>query len=421
MQIQRDTPIRVLGKVGRLPRLFRDLGTGGALRYLGRRLRHPGGLPVAPPQPKFDLLEHFEFLIAPPLPVPATADCPPRSMNWVIPSFEAGSGGHMTIFRIIGQLERRGYRCRIVIVGPTRFRSSAEARSAVVENFMPLKAEVNLGETALEAAEFTVATEWSTAYTVRRFNATQHKLYFIQDMEPAFFPCGSHYAFAEATYRFGFTALTVGNWLAEQACSRYGMRAYPFQMGFPAEYQHAPLPLASGPEAQRSRVFFYARHVTPRRGFELGLLALTLVHRASPETEFVFAGWDVSAFHIPFPHRNAGVVPHAALAEIYAGCDVALVLSLTNLSLLPIELMACGCPVVSNRGPNVEWQLRDGDNALLADATPQALSDALLRVLREPTLRRSLRDNGRRFAASADWAQEGERVAGYLDEISRSA
>lgn len=407
---------RLRAKLRKFPLLFRHLGLAGAFRYLGRRLV---GLPreaVSPPV-KNDLFAFYRFITA--APPTATAVPPairPRTMNWVIPHFEIGSGGHMTAFRMIGQLENLGYDCRIVLAGPTRYRRGAEVRGLIRRHFLALNADVALGEAALRPAEFTVATAWETAYAVRRFGATCHKLYFIQDFEPWFYAQGSSYAFAEATYRFDFTAaLTAGDWLAQIMLTRYGLPAFPFGFSYD-KAQHRPQPRQPGPR----RVFFYARNVTPRRGFELGLLALGLVHDRLPDVEFVLAGWDASHYRIPFPHLDAGVVTPARLAELYSQCDAGLVLSLTNLSLLPLELMACGCPVVSNRGANVEWQLRHEDNALLADPTPDALADALVRLLEDEPLRERLRANGLAFARATDWSAEALKIHDCLERLRDS-
>ena len=79
--------------------------------------------------------------------------------------------------------------------------------------------------------------------------------------------------------------------------------------------------------------------------------------------------------------------------------------------------MACGCPVVSNRGPNVEWQLQHGENALLADPTPDSLADTLAELLSDETLRARLVENGLRFAQASDWGDEAQKVAGFLQSI----
>ena len=191
------------------------------------------------------------------------------------------------------------------------------------------------------------------------------------------------------------------------------MRTFPFRFSYDkALYKPHPK------EDNVRRVFFYARHVTLRRGFELGILALHLLHKQMPEIEFILAGWDAGEFHIPFPHLNAGVVPIDKMPFILSQCDAALMISLTNNSLMPIEAMACGCPVVSNDGPNVEWQLTDSENALLCPPTPQALANGLMRLLQDEDLRQRLIQQGFEFAEKTDWAHEGDRVASFLKHLA---
>jgi len=378
------------------------------VRYLIHRLLRRGGGGTR------DIFTFYAFLSEPDTPAPNKPDAriAPRTMNWVVPYFDIGSGGHLNIFRMIWHLERAGYRSRIVIVGPTRFSSGNAAREVIRKHFVPLEADVGLGEMALGPAEFTVATSWETAYAVRRFDATRHKLYFIQDIEPYFFARGSEYVFAEATYRFGFVGITAGSWIADNVSRDHGMEAYPFSFSYD-HGRYSPRERRPGPR----RVFFYARSVTPRRGFELGLLALHRVHEVLPDVEFVLAGWDTSEYLIPFPHLNAGVVDLDDLPDLYSQCDAALVLSFTNLSLLPLELMACGCPVVSNRGANVEWLLQDGINALLTDPNPGAIADAVVRLLESPVLHRRIAEQGLEFARATDWAKEAAKVRDHLERI----
>lgn len=335
-----------------------------------------------------------------------------QTINWVIPDFRVGSGGHLNIFRLISHLEKRGFRCRVIIVGYTLFCTGEEARDVIRKHFFPIEAEVSIGECSLKPAKFTVATSWITAYTVRNFMATQHRCYFVQDYEPYFYAHGSDYYFAEATYRMGLLGITAGDWLATKLADKYGMKTV--SMGFSFDH-HLYYPRKRLAPHQK-RVFFYARSVTPRRGFELGILALHRVAERHPDIEFVLAGWDSSSYQIPFKHIDAGNVSVNDLPDLYSQCDVALVLSLTNLSLLPLELMACGCPVVSNKGENVEWLLNE-NNALLADPNPESLCDAIIDLLVNENKRKQLIENASRFARATSWESESEKVVSFFQEM----
>jgi glycosyltransferase involved in cell wall biosynthesis len=164
---------------------------------------------------------------------------------------------------------------------------------------------------------------------------------------------------------------------------------------------------------KRRRVLFYARPRTERRGFELGVLALSLVAQRLPDTEFVLVGFPPRAIRLPFPAVLPGVLSPADLAALYRSCSLALVLSYTNLSLLPLELMACNCPVVSNTGPNVEWLLTD-ENAQLADSNPEALADAMVGLLQDDGLRARKIAAGRALAESTNWISEIRTIESAL-------
>jgi len=155
--------------------------------------------------------------------------------------------------------------------------------------------------------------------------------------------------------------------------------------------------------------------VTTRRAFELGLLTLAMVHQKNRSVEFTLAGWNLSGYQIPFPHLNAGVLLLNELPDLYSQCDIALVLSFTNLSLLPLEVMACNCAIVSNRGENVEWLLNDKITKL-SDATPEALSNTIIGLFEDEDALNLLKKNGLAFAQSTDWSDEVEKIA---NEISR--
>lgn len=404
-------------RIDRWTRLFAgrvaQMGFFGAIRYAATRVldrllgRESGAMSLASRRSVFRTYHMVDELVVKVLPGAMV----PRSMNWIIPRFSIGSGGHLNIFRMMAMLEARGFIVRIFVSERGAFINPAQAAEMINEHFVRLKAEVFLGANEMPPCDVVVATSWDTAYWADRFPAAAHKLYFVQDFEPYFYAHGSEYAFAEQTYRMGFDAVTAGGWLAEKLAREYGMSTRAFSFSFDKDRYH-PLPRDPGPR----RVFFYARHVTIRRGFELGLLALRHVHERLPDVEFVLAGWDSSEYELPFPHLNAGVVALDSLPALYAQCDVALVLSFTNLSLLPLELMACGCPVVSNRGPNVEWLLQDGDNAVLCDSLPKALADGLVRILEDGQLRERIIAGGFATTAASDWEAEGAVVADYLED-----
>lgn len=270
-----------------------------------------------------------------------------RVINWII-SPPASGGGHQNMFRFIEHLDNNGYSNNIYLYSAIDPMPVEEARSNVAKyanlkntNFYTCKRGVQLAD-----ADALFATGWETAYPVFNEKTTARKFYFVQDFEPFFYPIGTEYILAENTYRFGFHGITAGRWLSKKLSTEYGMKCDSYDFG--AEkglYKFTN-------KGQRKEVFFYARPVTERRAFDLGIMTLEIFHKQHPDYVINLAGWDVSMYDVPFPYVNHKALNLHELNELYNRCATGLVLSLTNMSLLPLELLASGVIPVVNDGEN---------------------------------------------------------------------
>lgn len=351
-------------------------------------------------------IERFDFVLAKPVGQPILrGQVDSKTINWVVPQFTAGAGGHTTIFRFVHFLEQQGFTCRVIIDGGISSGTSAQYRQLIRESFFPLDAEVFVDFEDAPPAFITVATGWESAYSISGIKSTVHKCYFVQDFEPWFYAVGSEHCLAEATYRLGYRGITAGSWLSDKLRADYGMKSDSINFScdkavyFPRARQPSP----------KKQVFFYARPSTERRAFELGLLVLSELSKRMPDVTVLLAGGDLANYDIPFDHVSEGVVSVQRLAELFSQCDAALVLSLTNVSLLPLEIMACGTPVVSNSGPWVEWLLTQA-NSFLAMPTVNGLVDALHSALSDEDARTKVRAEGLRLAAATSWEHEAVRM-----------
>ena len=88
---------------------------------------------------------------------------------------------------------------------------------------------------------------------------------------------------------------------------------------------------------------------------------------------------------------HLGLLDYRDTGELYRTCDLALTLTVSeHPSCLPLELMACGVPVVAFDLPPGYWILRDGENCLLARRTVASLTEQLLRLATDDPLRADL-------------------------------
>lgn len=399
-------------KSGQVVRYAQQNGWGSLAHLIGRRLMHGRKL-----FGKISVTRPYDDLLGPVFgPEIAGQPLSPKTISWFIPPVGRGSGGHLNIFRFIRNLEELGYQNNIVIVGEPAPKSVEVARREITEWFFPLKANIYVGEHKhIPAARFAMATSWPTAYYVRRFRGCLRKCYFVQDYEPWFYPAGSDALLAEATYRFGFAAFTAGEWLAKKLHDEHGMQTCAVGFSYDRDLYH--LPSVERVADGVLRVMFYARPPTARRAFELGVLVLREAARRVPSMRVVLAGWDVRSYEIPFPCEHAGLMSLDQLPALYQRCDAALVLSCSNLSLLPLELMASGVPVISNRAPYTEWLLND-NNAKLADPNIESLVEALVEVLEMRDVAQRIRQAGAAFAEATSWEREANRMAEGLAELA---
>ena len=332
------------------------------------------------------------------------------SVGWIIPPPGKGSGGHMTLFRTIGILSDLGLHHKIYICDGGPGDPSVDWRGAVKDFYgVDLKDnEIYPSISDMTYSDAIVATSWYTAYVARNFNNCVSKFYFVQDFEPFFFARGSEYSFAENTYRFGFRGITAGHWLAEKLHDEYGMETQPFFFAYDRNIH-----IARKKEDNRNRIFCYARPNTERRAFEMAVLALEALARRVPDVEVVFAGQKLEGYHFAFDYRDLGILRIEELSKVYSQCDMCLVLSMTNLSLLPMEVMASGSVVVSNQGENNSWLLNN-ENAILVETDPLRMAETMAYYLGHKEELERRRKIGLEYVKQFTWEEEIKKVYEFV-------
>jgi O-antigen biosynthesis protein len=306
-----------------------------------------------------------------------------KSLAWIMPPPGKGSGGHLNIFRFVKFLEDAGYSCNVYLYVSGEHGTIAAVRQAMGDSYPKLKAietmqwlEPNMD---IDSVDGIFATSWETAYASCALASTAKRFYFIQDFEPYFYPVGGMYSLAENTYKLGFYGITAGNWLKQKLSSEYNMRVDSFDFASDADiYSHSNT-------ARRKEIFYYARPYTERRGFEVGILALDIFHQEHPDYIINLVGWDVSEYSLPFPFNNLKTLEITELSDLYNRCAAGLVLSYTNMSLLPLELLRCGTIPVVNDGPNNRL-VSDNNFIAYANNDPHSLARKLSEIVSRPDL-----------------------------------
>ena len=164
----------------------------------------------------------------------------------------------------------------------------------------------------------------------------------------------------------------------------------------------------------------YARRETDRRAVDLALAGLATALERRPGLRVVAFGsnLEVSA---PFPLEDIGVQSPEELARLYRRASVGIVFSLTTHSLVAHEMMASGLPVVELDGDNVASALGgSGELVELAERTPDAIADAVERLLDHRERAAAMARRARSFVEERTWERAGDQVeAALLDYMAR--
>ncbi|BAY12211.1 rhamnosyltransferase WsaF family glycosyltransferase [Calothrix sp. NIES-2098] len=304
-------------------------------------------------------------------------------VNWYLPSFEnAFYGGVMTILRTADYLlQKGGMHQRFLICGDAK---ADVIFGNIIKAFPELKTcEVIILNTAealnnIQPADFSIATLWTTAYVLLKVQNTGLKFYFIQDFEPLFYPAGSTYAQAEATYRFGFYGIANTISLQNIYESEYGGKCIHFTPCVDTKVFYAD---KNYRKDHPKRIFFYGRPGHPRNAFELAITAMRqLKNRYGSGIEILSAGanWNPKDYGLQGVIENLGLLSYQATGDLYRSCHIGLSMMMTkHPSYLPLEMMACGVLVVSNINNSTKWLLKDRQNCLLSYPSATCITETI--------------------------------------------
>ena len=341
-------------------------------------------------------------------PLPGMAERERLRLAMVIPPFSRGSGGHNTLFQIFSRLERRGHACSVWLAdyyGYARAVWPAVLRHDINEFFAPFQGPVYKDLDAWQGADVAIATGWQTVHAMLQLDHCRARAYIVNDHEPEFYPASAEHALAAETYRHGMHCIAASPWLRDLLIDRYDTQAEAFQLGVDHDTYH-PRPVAR----RADTVIYYARYATPRRAVPVGLMALAELHRRRPDVRIVLFGTD-EILDASFPYEHIDVLSPTQLSWLYSEATVGLCLSLTNFSLMPKEMLACGLPCVELAGVSAESIFGAGSPLELAPLDAHRIADALERLLEDRSHWEQRSREGIAFVASHTWDRATDEVS----------
>lgn len=328
------------------------------------------------------------------------------TVNVLVPAFDFNSisAGFFGVFNVALFLRREGHHVRLVMFDefhfdPRAFRDRLQGYPGMERLPDELEIEYIGNRTApLEVSpdDTCVATVWYSAYLaekVMKLLGGRPFLYLIQDYETHFFPGGSLFALADATYDMNYVALfsteSLKAYFEKHDVGGIVARSTP-RVHFDNACSSNLLPrdefMALNASKSLRSLVFYSRPVVDRNMFEL--TALTL-HEAFASGLFDADAWECIGMGLGDGVVDLGngrvsrLLPRMSLKDYHravAGFDICLSLMASpHPSLVPMDLAGSGAIVVTNtfRTKTAAYLSGLSGNIIAAEPTPAALLEAL--------------------------------------------
>ena len=363
----------------------------------------PARRPVVTPAPAV-----VPTTIVAPAPVPSSAPSKP-SVAFIVPN-QGISGGMIVLAQHAQRLARKGF--DVVLLDAT-------PNDPYTIDWFP-----NLLPMVLPLRRFTrrpdvlIATHWSTAYLCRDMTAAR-KMYFIQSDESRF---ASKFAresdMALATYSFEFERVVIAQWLGTWLKDKFGASSSYVPNGVDRSVFYPDAPLE--PKGPRLRVLLEGAIEYPYKGMKK---AFQVVEGQDCEV------WCVSSVGRPKPgwkcDRFFQSIPPDMMRRVYSSCDLLVKMSTVEGCFMPpLEMMACGGTVLTNKVTGWDEYVVDGYNGLVVEAGDVAAArEKLAHVIRDRGLLAPLIRGGEETVPKWTWERSSDMfeavILGHAQEDRR--
>lgn len=250
-------------------------------------------------------------------------------------------------------------------------------------------------------------------------------LYFAQDYDEAYYTSPAMRFLVRGFYAVGLVALkmpviAVSSHLQKIFRERFGIDAALCENGIDHSLFYPDPDPALKRGNDRVKILLFARHDW-RKGYDC---AKRVVERLGDEFRNIVEVWTVGerdSFHqCRFDQCSFGRLDEHGLRRVMSSADIFLYPSRhEGLPLMPLEAMACGCPVVTT---NAVPYARDGENALVSAADDvDSLLENLKKLMADQGLRLRLIQAGIETARAYSIHSCCETFLSLLTELKPAA
>lgn len=331
------------------------------------------------------------------------------------------SGGQTSALRLGTELAKQGFD---VIYTVYKKQSKEEMAFCAKSNLASVKGKfypAGMLQSMIKkqkGADIVIATSWDTVSFVKKLSG--YKMYFVQDYEPYFYPFGELSLLAKKTYEQGLHMVSLGAWnkeVIEKNChivSKIDVVDFPYEKG---EY----------PEKKRD-FLMYAEKKTLIFAVNVkyyGKRLPCIIQNMMKELAECFQKDNITldvryygeakSFHTK-GGRNLGMLTKKELSNLYQKADFGMVASMSNISLIPYEMLSSGLPVIEFEDGTFSYFFSK-PSAILTGLSGKELYIQLKKCIHEPDLLKTYMNNASKILEGLSWKRTGEQFAEIIRKL----
>ncbi|MFQ6803472.1 MAG: hypothetical protein ACLRT5_00125 [Lachnospiraceae bacterium] len=349
---------------------------------------------------------------------PVTNNAPSiiKNIAVIVPTLKRYAGGHTSILRLGTYLEKNSYNVTYVSFHNQDTKQMSQIAHDNLSNVMGKFAKYV--DARKEHYDVCIATSWESVYWTKQLDG--YKMYFVQDFEPYFFKLNERYILAKKTYELGFHIVSLGKWNVkriQEHCTLKGKVSwvdFPYE---PSEYKSMPRDFSTYTGKKLINIAVYSKE----EGKRIPNLLQGILKRASEELGKDGIKLKIRFFGFKKNHKlivgeNCGKLNKKELAQLYQKSDFGMVASMSNISLVPYEMIAIGLPVIEfSEGSYADFLPED--SAILIDFNYKSLVDAIENALNHPQQIEEMTRKASTAISSLSWERTGKEFVDILHEI----
>lgn len=340
-----------------------------------------------------------------------------KTIGIVVPEIGENAGGGSSILRIGTYLKNNNFNIIYIVYNSNDLKNTKKSADANIGNNL---SEFVLFKDAKDMFfDIVIATSWASVYYAKVLNG--YKMYFIQDYEPYFYEVGDEYFLSKRTYELGFHMISLGAWNKKKVLEQCGHDTvkidsieFPYE---PSEYRMVNRNYASYANKKEINLVVYIK----KSGRRIPMITQEILFRTKEMLKNDHIRLNIYFYGLNRKEKvlvgkNIGRLSKTELFTLYSKADFGMVASMTNISLVPYEMLATGLPVIEYSEGTFKYFLGE-DSAILIDMKAESLYEQLLTCIQTPEKIEKLMSSAKKQISSLSWDKSCHQFMSIINEL----